>query len=81
MTESFRKLSEYLLKRLDHSDEQAVMLGYEVYSKASEENYRISEVLQMIYQVGRKKLCSGGRIAGRPRTVRESENFKRVGSF
>lgn len=54
MTESFRKLSEYLLKRLDHSDEQAVMLGYEVYSKASEENYRISEVLQMIYQVGRK---------------------------
>lgn len=54
MTDSFRNLSEYLLKRLDHSDEQAVMLGYEVYSRASEENYRISEVLQMIYQVGRK---------------------------
>ena len=50
ITENFRILSEYILKKLDHSDEQAVRLGYEIYSKASEENYRISEILQMAYQ-------------------------------
>ena len=73
MTESFRKLSEYLLKRLDHSDEQAVMLGYEVYSKASEENYRISEVLQMIYQVGRKNCAQE---EGLPEDPEQSEKVK-----
>lgn len=73
MTESFRKLSEYLLKRLDHSDEQAVMLGYEVYSQASEENYRISEVLQTIYQVGRKNhACEEEQTED----IRASENMK-----
>lgn len=87
MTESFRKLSEYLLKRLDHSDEQAVMLGYEVYSKASEENYRISEVLQMIYQVGRKNCAQEERLPEDPEQsgkvkiskeseVSEQENFE-----
>ena len=52
---SFRVLSEYILKKLDHSDEQAVRLGYEIYSKASEENYRISEVLQLAYQTSKKE--------------------------
>ena len=58
MTESFRKLSEYLLKRLDHIGSAADDLSGWT-----------------------EKLCSGGKIAGRPGTVRESENFKRVGSF
>lgn len=55
VTDNFRVLAEYILKRLDHSDEQAVRLGYEIYSKASEENYRISEILQMAYQIEKEQ--------------------------
>lgn len=73
MTESFRKLSEYLLKRLDHSDEQAVMLGYEVYSKASEENYRISGVAADDLQVGRKNCAQE---EGLPEDPEQSEKVK-----
>ena len=49
------------------------MLGYEVYSKASEENYRISEVLQMIYQVGRKNCAQE---EGLPEDPEQSEKMK-----
>lgn len=49
------------------------MLGYEVYSKASEENYRISEVLQMIYQVGRKNCAQE---EGLPEDPEQSEKVK-----
>ena len=50
MAEGFRGLAEYILKKLDHSDEKAVLLGYDVYSRASEENYKLSEILQIVYQ-------------------------------
>lgn len=50
MGENFRKLTEYLLKKTDHSDEAAVLLGYDVYSKTAEENYCLSEVLRSVYQ-------------------------------
>lgn len=56
MADGFRRLSEYILKKLDHSDEQAVLLGYDVYSKASEENYCLSEVLQVVYQNRKKQI-------------------------
>lgn len=50
MGKDFRKLTEYFLKRLDHSDEAAVLLGYDVYSRTAEENYCLSEVLQIVYR-------------------------------
>lgn len=50
MGKDFRKLAEYFLKRLDHSDEAAVLFGYDVYSRTAEENYCLSEVLQIVYQ-------------------------------
>ena len=55
IAENFRRLTEYILKKLDHSDEQAVMLGYAVYSRTAEENYRISEALQAVFQFQEKK--------------------------
>lgn len=55
MAENFRRLAEYILKKLNHSEEQAVMLGYDVYSRTAEENYCLSEVLQLIYQSRRKE--------------------------
>ena len=78
MTESFRKLSEYLLKRLDHSDEHAWIRSIQqsIRRKLSDIGSAADDLSGWT-----EKLCSGGRIAGRPGTVRESENFKKVGSF
>lgn len=63
MAEGFRGLSEYILKKLDHSDEQAVLLGYDVYSRVSEENYCLSEVLQVVYQSRKKEIAMDQEIS------------------
>lgn len=55
ITVSFRELSEYILQHLDHEDEQAVLWGYEVYSRTVTENYRVKEVLQGVYRRGSKE--------------------------
>ena len=82
MTESFESSQEYLLKRLDHSDET----GSDAWIRSIQQSIRkkiigYRKCWQMIYQVGRKNCAQEEGIAGRPGTVRESENFKRVGSF
>lgn len=46
--ESFRRLAEYLLKSLDHEEEQAVLWGYQLYSKTAEENYRVRTALESL---------------------------------
>ena len=33
----FQNFTEYILKKLDHSQEEAVMLGYELYRQAMQE--------------------------------------------
>ena len=76
MTESFRKLSEYLLKRLDRSDAWIRSIQQSIRRKLSDIGSAADDLSGWT-----EKLCSGGKIAGRPGTVRESENFKRVGSF
>lgn len=47
--ERFTDLAEYILKHLDHSDREAVLWGYEIYSLSERENYSLKEVLQSIY--------------------------------
>ena len=44
--DAFRKLTEYILKRLDHRDDQAVLWGYALYSKTEVENYSPREALR-----------------------------------
>lgn len=39
VAEGFRKLTEYLLQRLDHTQQSAVVLGYGVYRQAMEETF------------------------------------------
>jgi len=48
LRESFRGLAEYLLKSLNHEEEQAVLWGYQLYSKTAEENYRVRTVLESL---------------------------------
>ena len=44
--EGFRRLAEFLLKRLDHGDRRAVDLGYELFARASADNFSLVEVLK-----------------------------------
>ena len=48
----FRELAEYILKRLDHSQEEAVLWGYEIYSRSMEENFSLGKILESVYQRG-----------------------------
>lgn len=41
-------LSEYILKRLDHSDRRAVELGYQFYGRVSQENFSLWETLDQL---------------------------------
>lgn len=45
---SFGKFTEYILRHLDESDPQAVLLGYEIYRCAMEENYSLEKLLKKI---------------------------------
>ena len=47
---SFHRLTEYILKKLDHEEEKAVLLGYQIYSRTMDENYSVSSVLSIFFQ-------------------------------
>lgn len=49
ITGAFRGLAEYLLKNLNHEDEQAVFWGYRLYSGTVEENYSVYTVIQEMH--------------------------------
>ena len=49
-SEAFRELAEYLLKSLNHEDDQAVLWGYQLYSGTVEENYHVSAVVRKLYR-------------------------------
>lgn len=44
--QGFCALAEYLLKSLDHSDREAVLWGYEIYSMAQRDNFSLDEILR-----------------------------------
>ncbi|MEY8427420.1 DUF6382 domain-containing protein [Lachnospiraceae bacterium 46-15] len=45
---AFRELAEYLLKSLNHEDDQAVLWGYQLYSGTVEENYHVGTVVKKL---------------------------------
>lgn len=47
--QQFREFGEYLLPKIDHQDERAVILGYGIYRKAMEENFQIDEMKEELY--------------------------------
>lgn len=51
---SFHALAEFLLKRLDHGDRDAVDLGYELFAQVSQDNYSLSEVLKDVVRLKRE---------------------------
>lgn len=49
-SEAFRELAEYLLKSLNHEDDQAVLWGYQLYSGTVEENYHVAAVVKKLHR-------------------------------
>lgn len=48
--QGFANLMEELLKKIDHTDEQAVMLAYQVYRYTRNQNYVVNEITRMIME-------------------------------
>lgn len=46
ITRSFRELTAYIMEHLSRGDEKAVLLGYDLYRKAREENYSLENLLK-----------------------------------
>lgn len=47
---SFQKLVDYLLTKIDHKQEQAVWLAYQVYRYTRNSNYVLGEVKKLLYE-------------------------------
>lgn len=48
--EQFRELTEYILPKLEHEDDQAVVLGYGIYKKALEPGFQLETVKAAVYR-------------------------------
>ncbi len=51
---SFQKLMDYLLTKIDHTQEQAVWLAYQGYRYTRNTNYVLSELKEMLYEAKEK---------------------------
>lgn len=71
--QSFRELSMYLLERLDHSDQQAVLLGYEIYRRAKEDNDSLEKILQDAGTPAQMREMDGAKTSFEPeRSIRRN---------
>lgn len=54
--EQFQLLTEYILPKIDHQDQEAVILGYGVYKRAMEDSFHLEHVKEELYKIqGTKK--------------------------
>ena len=73
--QQFRELTEYILPKLDHEDERAVVLGYGIYKKALEPGFQLETVKAAVYRKEEiKKEKSDFRIKEKPENKAELEN-------
>lgn len=71
---NIQKLTEYLLPRIDHRDQQAVVLGYGVYRKVMEENFCGAQLKELLYQSNGKKNHQGSEKEENLLEIREEED-------
>ena len=70
--QKFQELTEYILPRLDHEDQKAVMLGYGVYRRALEDTFHLEYVKKELYQEREK---SGEKNLDEKLPEEKTENF------
>lgn len=81
--ENISALAEFILKRLDHQDKEAVALGYFFYQKTQEENFSLQGALRESLRRStdrkmekRESLFSDNQIEGRPWERQAGERAK-----
>jgi len=52
---SFRELAEYILPKIDHQDQEAVVLGYGIYRRSMEENFNLEQIQQELFRKKEKQ--------------------------
>lgn len=60
---SFIAFMDYLLTKIDHTQEQAVWLGYQVYRYTRNPNYVLSEVKELLYKAQKRRQEEKSEIA------------------
>ena len=48
--EQFQLLTEYILPKIDHQDQDAVILGYGVYKRAMEDSFHLEHIKEELYK-------------------------------
>lgn len=48
--ESFHKLTEYFLNRVDHTDQKAVVAAYELFRQTMEDNYDLEQIIRAMFE-------------------------------
>lgn len=48
--EQFQFLTEYILPKIDHQDQDAVILGYGVYKRATEDSFHLEHIKEELYK-------------------------------
>lgn len=49
ISKAFHEFAEYLLTKIDHTDKQAVVLGYEIYKQTMDMNFNLVNVMENLY--------------------------------
>ncbi len=70
-------LAEFILKRLDHEDRQAVVLGYSFYQRSTEENFSLRQTVRDILASGQGKIQDEKRNGGRMQELPEADTGAR----
>lgn len=74
----FQNFTEYILKKLDHSQEEAVMLGYELYRQAMQERESIDQIMQLAYREIHPRKEEKKKTKNKSSTEEKKENFKKI---
>lgn len=76
--EQFQCLTEYILPKIDHQDQDAVILGYGVYKRAMEDSFHLEHIKEELYKTQGQQ----GTTTNKPEQMeteseqrRESEDF------
>ena len=70
-----KELTEYLLPRIDHRDQEAVVLGYGMYRKAMEENFQGKQLRELLYR--KEENAESGGEEKKRREFRKKKGKKR----
>ena len=77
--EQFQFLTEYILPKIDHQDQDAVILGYGVYKRAMEDSFHLEHIKEELYKTQGQQ----GTTTTKPEQMKteseqrqESEDFK-----